>query len=113
MKFADYLMKPVTSLADREPEKKPLITKKRITRIDNKNRHNEAERRYRGVMGSEWKTTAQITQGICEWNTEHGFKPISSAFPTLQKWEKRGLLEMRDSGDQRKGRNAKLEWRWI
>ena len=116
MNIAAMLMKKVTPLSEYRPEpvNKPLRKGKR-TPQDNRNRHNEAMRRYKQVMeGKGWMTTAQITEGICEWNVENGFRRIQDSFPTLNKWSKMGIVEMRPKDDgENWGRRARYEWRWV
>lgn len=112
MNLAAYLMKPVVSLEDRQPEKLVYVARSHELSGTNQNRHLESLRRYREAMGDGWKTTAEITEAICQWNVRNGFRRIQDAFPTLNKWAKDGIIEMREKEDQNWGRRARLEWRW-
>jgi len=115
MNLVQYLMRPVTSLEDRQLEKRVYI-KTPKPESSNQNRHNESLRRYRDVMeGAGWLTTIEITERVCAWNVEHGFRRIQDAFPTLNKWEKKyGYVERRTKDDGEKwGRRHREEWRWV
>lgn len=113
MNLATMLQQHVTPLSEYTPEKPPKPEEP--PKEGNRNRHNEAMRRYKLVMeGKGWMTTAQITEGICEWNVENGFRRIQDSFPTLNKWRKTGTIEMRLKDDgENWGRKARYEWRWV
>jgi hypothetical protein len=115
MNFATMLNQQVTPLSERKPEEREVAPKfhTRFHKNDNRNRRNEAVRRYRAVMqGKGWMTTQQVTEAICAWNLSHGFNAINDAYSTLHKWSKENIVELKAS-DAKRGAKALFEWRWI
>ena len=114
MNLAQLLAMSVTPLSEYTPQgtKKRKRGDKAPPEGSNRNRHNEARKRYCEVMGDGWKSTPENTEGICRWNTENGFRRIRSSYPTLSKWAKAGIVEMRVVSEAIRGRAAEFEWKW-
>jgi len=107
MNLAQYLMTPVTPLADRVP-----LRETPAPRIIGGNRVSTkvAKERYKEAMGDCWMSTLEITNRVNQIVKRNGGRGVMSAYATLSKWRDQGIVESR----LRTYRNRQRpEWRWI
>jgi hypothetical protein len=105
MNVAEYLRRPVMSLAERCPDNPHKRGRQKGGVKTNEQRRAEALEKYKTACAGQWTTTACL---IGKLGMKHG-----SCRATLLKWHEQGIIERRQAGDSANWRRCDgFEWRF-